>query len=110
MGKGAFTQVPMKIAPDAEPLRPEELRALRCFLRQAKKTPVLEEHLEPAEVAKRLALSKRTVLDLVRDGAFPHATKPFPNKVRIPVSDVLSFLRKNRPQAVQTHGLEASDG
>jgi excisionase family DNA binding protein len=95
----------MKIAPDAQPLRPEEIRAVRRFLR----TQTVEEHLEPAEVAKRLKLSKRKILDLVQEGEFPHATKPFPNRVRIPVSDVVSFLTRNRVKPVQASAPQESE-
>lgn len=70
----------------------------RFFLRHQ----ALEQQLDAAAVAKVLGFkSKRTVLDLVREGAFPGAWKPCHNQVRIPVSAVHSFLEK---RAVQPEG------
>lgn len=90
----------MKVSPRSAPLQPEELRRVRELLVRAARGEILEEHLSPADVAERVGLSRRQVLELVRAGkAFPNATKPFANVVRIPASDVVSFLRKHRVQA-----------
>lgn len=79
---------------DAEPLTPAELIEWRRFFRHAQ---ALEQQLDATEVAKILGYkSKRTVLDLVRDGAFTGAWKPSHNQVRIPLSAVNAFLEKRR--------------
>ena len=57
--------------------------------------PVLEEHVEAKEAARRLSMHRRTVLDLVRRGELP-ATKPFHNKVLIPVPAIVAWLEKHR--------------
>jgi excisionase family DNA binding protein len=59
----------------------------------------LEEYVSAREVARRLSLHPRTVLDLVRTGALP-ATKPFPNKVLIPTRAVQEWLEKHRVPTV----------
>jgi hypothetical protein len=92
----------MKIRRDASPLTPAELIALRRLLRQ----PVVEQSYSAAQVASLLGYrSKRTVLNMVREGVFPHAFKPAFNMVRIPVSDVLAFQEARR---VRTFGLDES--
>jgi excisionase family DNA binding protein len=88
----------MQTSPDALPLRPEECRRIRFFLRRIEKGEVLETQLDSDEVAKRLGYTNRRVLNLVRDGAFPNAWKPAHNQVRIPVSDVLAFMEARQVQ------------
>jgi excisionase family DNA binding protein len=83
-------QAPAKLRPDAKPLTPAELIAVRKLLR----SPKVEEHLDAGTVASRLGLNKRTVLEMVKRGELV-ATKPFPNKVLIASSSVQAWLAKH---------------
>lgn len=88
---------------DAEPLRPDELVAVRRFLRK----PVLEECLPAFKVAKLLSMKPETVLGWCKAGRhFPRAFKAARNAWRIPISDVLAWQERQR---VQTPALEASE-
>lgn len=90
----------MKQSPQAAPLTPDDVRFFRALRRRIESGDVLEQQLSPAEVALRTGLNKRVVLDMCqRPDGFPNASKPFPNKVLIPVSDVNDWLRRNRVQA-----------
>ncbi len=85
----------MHMRPDAAPLRPDELIRLRRLLRGG----VLDKQLEAAEVAAQLGLDRRTVLNLVRAGAFPGAWKPAENRVRIPITAVEDYIRAHAVQS-----------
>lgn len=101
----------MKVSPLSAPLSPEELKFFRGLRRRVENGDVLEQYLAPADVATRLGLNKRTILDLcgLPEG-FPNSVKPFPNKVRIPVSDVRAFLERRRVQASAPNQEEAGNG
>lgn len=74
-----------------EPLLPAEIRMLR---RRVLSSAGLERHYTPAQVSELLQLSRRTVLDMVRDGELPGAWKPFANKVRIPASAIDAWQQR----------------
>ena len=84
----------MKVRRAAAPLEPAELVELRALLRRVRKGEVLPQDMDAGEVAKALGLKRRAVLDAVREGEFPGAYKPAPNRVRIPVAAVLAFREK----------------
>lgn len=102
MAGGSRSPQHMQVSPDAEPLRPEELKLLRRLLRGAKRE--LDDYLDAEQVAEKLGLTKRTVLDMVSAGEFPQAIKPMAKVVRIPVGDVLAFVDRNRVQARALEG------
>jgi hypothetical protein len=87
------TKRPMRVKPGALPLRPEELVQVRALLAKGDPRP----DLDAGEVARRLGLSRRTVLDYcgLKDG-FPNAWKPCATRVRIPARDVDVFCEKRR--------------
>ena len=55
----------------------------------------LPRHLTPKQVADRLGVSRRAILDAIREGRL-EASKPWPNRVLISERAALSFLRKYR--------------
>lgn len=83
----------MRLKPAALPLRPDELVQVRALLRQGDPRP----DLDAGEVARRLGLTRRTILDLcgVSEG-FPNAWKPSHNRVRIPQRDVDAYKERRR--------------
>lgn len=89
----------MRVRRDAEELRPEELIKLRALLSRVD----LDHYLESSEVANRLGLHNRTVLDLSRagefDGKWGKAFKPAHNRVRIPIKGVRAWMEKNAMHA-----------
>lgn len=92
----------MKVSPRSAPLEPAELRRVRALLARCERGEVLEEHLAPAEVASRVRLNRRTVLNLCgKADGFPNASKPFPNTVRIPASDVVAFLHRHAVRSAE---------
>lgn len=88
----------MRRKPSAEPLRPDELVQVRALLAKGDPRP----DLDARDVAVRLKLSPRTVLDLCgkRDG-FPNAWKPSHNRVRIPEADVEAYRERRRVRDAQ---------
>ena len=91
---GASSPARSAMRRDAGPLSPAELIEFRRLVRHAL---AIEQQLDATAVAAMLGYkSKRTVLDLVRSGAFPGAWKPAHNVVRIPASSVHAFLEARR--------------
>lgn len=79
----------MKLRPDALPLNPAELIAVRKVIRGGHG---IEQQLDVAEVAALLGYHRKTVLELARKGEFPGAWKPAHNQLRIPASAVRKFI------------------
>lgn len=84
-----------------KPLSAEEVAQVRQLLRRRE---LLEPDLDAGQVAKQVGLSRRTVLNHIREGtAFPNAHKPAHNKVRIPIGDVEAFKASRRVSQEVVH-------
>lgn len=80
-----------------KPLEPHELAGVRELLIRGEELFGNGEDLDAGAVAKMVGLTRRTVLDHIREGtAFPNAYKPAHNRVRIPLGDVLAFKAARR--------------